>query len=85
MSIRFETSITSQGRDGSTKAQLRRDLASLAHDYLYIYLQLQQIRQGQPIPNQIASLEQAKFQIQEEVVQKEVQLELLEAQTRRAR
>ena len=46
-----------QGRGGPTKAQSRRDLASLAYDLYNINLQLQQIRQGQPNPNQIASLE----------------------------
>ena len=74
-----------QGGGGPTKAELRTDLVSLAHNLNNISLQFQTIRQGQPNSNQIASLEQARFQIKEEVVQKEVQLALLEAQTKRAR
>ena len=78
-------SIMVEGRGGVTKAQLKRDLASLSHDLCYINLQIQQIRQGQPNPNQIASLQQVKLKIQQEVVGKEVQLELLKAQCRRRR
>ena len=74
-----------QGRGGVTKAQLKRELARLSHNLYNIDLQIQHIRQGQPNPNQIASLEQAKFQIPQEVVAKEAQLELLNVQSRRGR
>ena len=44
-----------KGGGGVTKSQLKKDLARLSHKLYNIDLQIQQIRQGQPNPNQITS------------------------------
>ena len=68
-----------------SKAQLKREIDQLSQDLYNICLQLQAIRQGQPNPHRTASLEQAKVQIKQELVAKEIHLEQLNARTRMAR
>ena len=59
---------------GSTQAQLKRDLDSLGRDLFNIDLQIQQLKQGAKNPHQIQTLEAAKFEIQKQVVAKEIEL-----------
>ena len=70
-----------QGR-GPSLAQLKRELDSLSHDLLNIDLQIQEVKQGQPNLNSLQNLEQARAQIKEQVIQKQVQFELNKAQNK---
>ena len=67
---------------GPSLAQFERELDSLSHDLLNIDLQIQQVKQGQPNPNSLQTLEQARAQIKEQVIQKQVQFELKKAQNK---
>ena len=68
---------------GPSLAQLKRELDSLSHNLLNTDLQIQQIKKGQPNPNSLQTLEQAKAQIKEQVIQKQVQVEIKKAQNKR--
>ena len=67
---------------GPSLAQLKRELNSLSRDLLNIDLQKQQVKHEQANPNSLQTLQQARFQIKEQVVQKQVQLELKKAQNK---
>ena len=67
---------------GPSLAQLKRELDSLSHDLLNIDLQIQEVKQGQPNLNSLQNLEQARAQIKEQVIQKQVQFELNKAQNK---
>ena len=56
-----------QGR-GPSLAQLKRELDSLSHDLLNIDLQI--VKQGQANPHSLETLEKARSQIKEQVIQK---------------
>ena len=72
-----------QGR-GPSLAELKRQLDSLSHNLLNIDLKIQQVKQGQGNnTNSLQTLEQARSQIQDQVVQKQIQLELKKAQNKR--
>ena len=61
---------------GLSLAELKRQLDSLSHDLLNIDLQIQQVKQGQGNnPNSLQTLEQARSQIKDEVLQKQIQFE----------
>ena len=71
-----------QGR-GPSLAELKRQLDSLSHDLLNINLQIQQVKQGQGNnPNSLQRLEQARSQIKDEILQKQIQFELKKAQNK---
>ena len=57
---------------GASLAQLKRELDSLSHDLLNIDLQIQQVKQGQANPHSLETLEKARSQIKEQVIQKQV-------------
>ena len=63
-------------------AQLKRELDSLSHDLLNIDLQIQQVKQGQANPNSLETLQKARSQIKQEVIQKQVQFKLKKAQNK---
>ena len=65
---------------GPSLAELKRHLDSLAWDLFNIDLQIQQVKQGNPNPNSLQRLEQARSQIKDEILQKEIQFELKKAQ-----
>ena len=65
-----------QGR-GPFLSELKRQLDSLSHNLLNIDLQIQQVKQGQGNnPNSLQTLEQARSQIKDQVIQKQIQFEL---------
>ena len=66
-----------------SQAQLKRDFQQLGQDLFNIDLQSQAIKQGTQHRN-IATLQAAKVETQKEVVAKEVELQRLKAQGRRA-
>ena len=68
-----------------SKAQLKRDLAQLAHNLYNIDLQIQNLRSQGNQEVQIRRLEIAKVQIQKDVVEKEIALELKDTESRAAR
>ena len=68
---------------GPSLAELKRQLDSLSHNILNIDLQIQQVKQGQGNnPNSLKTLQQAKSQIKDQVVQKQIQFELKKAQNK---
>ena len=70
--------------EGPSLAKLKRQLDSLSHDLLNIDLQIQQVKQGKGNnPNSLQTLEQVRSQIQDQVIQKQIQFELKEAQNNR--
>ena len=80
----FVTFLNTMVQDGGPSlAQLKRELDSLSHNLLNIDLQIQGVKQGQPNPNSLQTLEQARAQIKEQVIQKQVQFELKKAQNKR--
>ena len=66
-----------QGR-GHSFAELKRQLDSLFN----IDLQIQQVKEGKPNPNSLQRLEQARPQIKDEILQKEIQFEFKKAQNK---
>ena len=68
--------------EGPSLAELKRQLDSLAWDLFNIDLQIQQVKQGNPNPNSLQRLEQARSQIKDEILQKEIQFELKKAQNK---
>ena len=69
---------------GPSLAELKRQLDSLSHDLLNIDLQIQQVKQGQGNnPKSLQTLEKARSQIKDQVVQKQIQFELKKAQNKR--
>ena len=68
-----------------SKAQLKREIASLLHDLYNIYLLIQNFKSQENQEQQIRRLGAAKVQIQKEVVEKEIALELKNTQSRRGR
>ena len=67
---------------GPSLAELKRQLDSLAWDLFNIDPQIQQVKQGNPSPNGLQRLEQARSQIKDEILQKEIQFELKKAQNK---
>ena len=67
---------------GPSLAQLKRELDSLSHDLLNIDLQIQQVKQSQANPHSLETLEKARSQIKEQVIQKQVQFELKKAKNK---
>ena len=68
--------------DGYSKAELKRQIAKLSHDWYNIYLKIQSVAQGQQNPKTVSELQSAKLDIQKEVVAKEIKLEKLNARTK---
>ena len=66
-----------------SQAQLKRDLDSLSKQIFDIALAIQ--RQGPGNTQTIANLEAAKVEIQKEIVAKQIELELKQAQNKKAR
>ena len=73
--------------DGSqpvlSQAQLKRELASIAHNIYKIDLQIQALKRGQGSQHRISILETAKLQIQKKVGDKELQLKYVKAQAKK--
>ena len=69
----------------TTKAQLKWEIQSLSKDLFNLNLQIQDIRTKANSEDQIKKLEQAKYQVQQEVIAKQIALELLDAQSCKAR
>ena len=67
---------------GASLAQLKREWDSLSHNLLNIDLQIQQVKQDQANPHSLETLEKARSQIKEQVIQKQVQFELKKAQNK---
>ena len=67
---------------GPSLAELKRQLDSLARDLFNIDLQIQQVKQGNPNPNSLQRLEQARSQIKDKILQKQIQFELKKAQNK---
>ena len=68
-----------------SKGQLKREIESLGKDLFNLDLQIQDLRTKANMEDQIKRLEQAKYQVQQEVVAKQIALELLDAQSCKAR
>ena len=73
------------GANVVSKAQIKRDLEQLGKDLYNIDLQIQKAKSQGNNHHILANLEEAKVIIQRDVVDKQVQLELKEAQSRAAR
>ena len=67
-----------------SQAQLKRDLDSLSKQIFDIDLAIQR-QQGSGNTQTIANLEAAKVEIQKEIVAKQIELELKQAQNKKAR
>ena len=70
---------------GPSLAELKRQLDSLTRDLFNIDLQIQQVKEGKANPNSVERLEQARSQIKDDILQKEIQFELKKAQNKRRR
>ena len=68
-----------------SKAQLKRELDSLSRDLFNLDLQIQDLKRQPNTQAQIRQLEQAKLQVQEKGMEKQIELEIKEVQTRKAR
>ena len=73
------------GASQVSKAQIKHDLEQLGKDLYNIVLQIQQVKSQGNDQRIIANLEAAKVIIQKDVVDKQIQLKLKEAQSRAAR
>ena len=85
MSSRFETShfLFDNGQRRIFKSSIKKEIDQLSKDLYNIDLQLQAIRQGQPNPHSTATLEQARVQIKNDLVAKEIQFQQLNARCRK--
>ena len=68
-----------------SKAQIKCDLEQLGKDLYNIDLQIQQVKSQGNDQHQIANSQAAKIIIQKDIVDKQIQLELKEAQSRVAK
>ena len=73
------------GASDLSKAQIKCDLEQIGKDLYNIDLQIQKVKSQGNDRHQIDNLEEAKRIIQKDVVQKQIQLELKDAQSRAAR
>ena len=73
------------GASDLPKVQIKCDLEQLGKDLYNIDLQIQKVKSQGNDQHQIATLEEVKVIIQKDVVQKQIQLELKDAQSRGAR
>ena len=73
------------GASEVSKAQIKHNLEQLGKDLYNIDLQIQKAKSQGNDQRIISNLEEAKVIIQKEVVDKQIQLELKEAQSRAAR
>ena len=71
--------------DTTTKAQFKREIKGLSKDLFNLDLQIQDIRTKANSKDQIKRLEKAKYQVQQDVIAKQIALELLDAQSHKAR
>ena len=68
-----------------SKVQLKRHSDNLSHDLYNIDLQIQNLKQQGDRQWEIKRLEQANLQVQKQVVTKQVELEIRNAQMRRGK
>ena len=73
------------GASDLSKVQIKHDLEQLGKDLYNIDLQIQKVKSQGNDQHQIANLEEVKVIIQKDIVQKQIQLELKDAQSRVAR
>ena len=68
-----------------SKAQLKRDIVQLSHNLYNIDLQIQNLRSQENQEQEIRGFETARLQAQKDMVEKEIALELKNAQSKRGR